>query len=213
MKIFTRLFIFAVLLCGFGISYADSILTSTEFYYFYTDVPQVWKAAENKNTFTKAQKQYLVNDTVPFDKKIALVNAFSWNHEGDYFGEFLGFLKDRFPKSKYNIPANQELSDEEFYKYATAEELVLLAYLKAMDDFNEEEVTLDLVERALKKDHPNSQSFWLPVTLIQTHIMSFNDQDNEIYPTVEKQLLLAPIHDMRYEAMDTVMDYLYYFKR
>ena len=213
MKKLSFIFLIAAIFFVGQLSYADCILNSTEFYESYIGVPEVSAAAQNKYKFSESQKEYLVNDTVPFDKKIALVNAFSWDHEGDYFGEFLSFLKERFPKAKYNIPANQELSDEEFYKYATAEELVLLAYLKAMDDFNEEEVTLDLVERALKKDHPNSQSFWLPVTLIQTHIMDFNDQANEIYPTIEKQLLLAPIHDMKYQAMDTVMDYLYYFKR
>lgn len=48
---------------------------------------------------------------------------------------------------------------------------------------------------------------------IQTEAMSGDyDQRDLIYPLVEKQLLLAPIRDVRPEAIGIVMEYMLYFK-
>ena len=54
-------------------AYADSPLTSTDFYKAYLDVPIVKKAADNPNKLTKEMMEYLYDDKNPLDIRIALL--------------------------------------------------------------------------------------------------------------------------------------------
>ena len=64
-----------------GFIYADSPLTSTDFYRAYLDVPIVKKAADSPGKLTQEMMEYLHDDKNPLDKRIALVNAVGWNIE------------------------------------------------------------------------------------------------------------------------------------
>ena len=66
--------IFSLLILSIVPGFADSPLTSTDFYRAYLDVPIVKKAAENPNKLTKEMMEYLY-DKNPLDIRIALVNA------------------------------------------------------------------------------------------------------------------------------------------
>ena len=81
---------FPLLILSIVPGFADSPLTSTDFYRAYLDVPIVKKAAENPNKLTKEMMEYLYDDKNPLDIRIALVNAIGWNIDGlttfnDYF--------------------------------------------------------------------------------------------------------------------------------
>lgn len=193
-------------------SFADCILNSTEFHKAYMDEPLVKKATQYQGLFTNAQKEYLLDDNNPFDIRTAIINAFGFSlGERDFYGEMMEYMRDNLPK-KNNINTTKELSDEEIYEMASAEQLVILAYLNALDDLlDERDLTMMLVDKALAKPHKNCQSFMLPVTLIQVQDMDFSDRSNEVYPTFEKQVLLAPIKDVRTAGMEEVMDYISYY--
>lgn len=82
--------IFSLLTLSIVPGFADSPLTSTDFYRAYLDVPIVKKAADNPNKLTKEMMEYLYDDTNPLDIRIALINAVGWNIDGlttfnDYF--------------------------------------------------------------------------------------------------------------------------------
>ena len=84
----------SVILISAAGCYADCIMNSTEFYKAYLDVPLVNKAHQNKNNFTNEHKKYLMNENNPLDIRMAIVNAFDWDHEGDYYRQFMDYLKN-----------------------------------------------------------------------------------------------------------------------
>ena len=59
------------------LAFADSPLTSTTFYQAYLDVLIV-KQADQTHRLDRAMGDYLLNDQNPFDVKLAVINALSW---------------------------------------------------------------------------------------------------------------------------------------
>ena len=184
--------------------YADCILNSTEFYRAYLDVPLVNSAHQNKNNFTAEHKAYLMNENNPMDIRMAIVNAFDWDHEGDYYRQFMDYLKEK----------TNSRSDEEVIQNASAERLVTLAYLKAMQelDVEEDEDIPALLDMALQKPHDLTVSYLLPHIIIMTQILDFDGQRDKIFPMVERGILSNPNQDMRPEAIDYYMDYMNYYR-
>ena len=66
-----------LLFCKAG--YADSPLTSTDFYLAYLDVPIVKAAADHPNVLTEEMMAFLHDDANPLDVRMALINAVGWN--------------------------------------------------------------------------------------------------------------------------------------
>lgn len=182
--------------------YADCIMNSTEFYKAYLDIPLVKQAHQNSNEFTVAHKEYLMNESNPMDIRMAIVNAFQFDHEGDYYREFLDYLKNKTNSS----------SDEEVLQNASAERLVTLAYLKAMQDLDIEDEVMGLLNMAKQLPHEQTLSFCLPQVIMMTMWMDFNGQSDQIYPLVENVILNCPYQDMRPDAIGYYMEYMNYYK-
>ena len=182
--------------------YADCIMNSTEFYKAYLDVPLVNRAHQNKNNFTNEHKEYLMNENNPMDIRMAIVNAFDWDHEGDYYRQFMDYLKEK----------TDSRSDEEVIQNASAERLVTLAYLKAMKELDVEDDVVTLLDMALQKPHDLTVSYLLPHIIIMTQMLDFDDQRDKIFPMVERGILSNPNQDMRPEAIDYYMDYMNYYR-
>lgn len=197
---------FFLLLSGILLSvagcYADCIMNSTEFYKAYLDVPIVNRAHQNKNNFTNEHKEYLMNENNPMDIRMAIVNAFDWDHEGDYYRQFMDYLKEK----------TDSRSDEEVIQNASAERLVTLAYLKAMKELDVEDDVVTLLDMALQKPHDLTVSYLLPHIIIMTQMLDFDDQRDKIFPMVERGILSNPNQDMRPEAIDYYMDYMNYYR-
>lgn len=198
-----RIFLIVTVLMMTGLmSFADCILNSTEFYKAYLDEPLVNAAHQNKYKFTDEHKKYLIDDNNPLAVRMAIINAFDWDHNGDYYGQLLDYLMRQ---------SNSSSTDETLDK-ASAEQVMVLAYLKAMDDIDEEVLTVQLVDRAMNKPHKKSQSFMVPATLIKAQVMDYNGQSEKIFPMVQKNILQSPIRDMSQEAIGIIMEYMLYFK-
>ena len=73
------LFFIASLIFIAQLGYADSPLTSTDFYLAYLDVPIVKAAADHPNVLTEEMMAFLHDDANPLDVRMALINAVGWN--------------------------------------------------------------------------------------------------------------------------------------
>jgi hypothetical protein len=105
-------------------AWADSPLTSTNFWTAYKDVPEVATAHDIERLNTKLGYYLLSNASI--DKKAAVINALSWNYNGrqnaQLFTEILG--------QKYKTTDKAQLD-----KKINAQERFCLAYLTALDDY------------------------------------------------------------------------------
>lgn len=75
-------FVLVMMISATQICFADSPLTSTEFYKAYLDVPIVKAAADNPKKLSEEAKTYLFDEGNPLDVKIALINAVGWDVDG-----------------------------------------------------------------------------------------------------------------------------------
>ena len=90
--------LFALLVSAVQLSFADSALTSTEFYKAYLDVPIVKAAADQPNHLSEAAKAYLFDEANPLDVKLALINAVGWEFEGlTAYKDYLNYCIQHFP--------------------------------------------------------------------------------------------------------------------
>ena len=126
--------LFALLISAVQLSFADSALTSTEFYKAYLDVPIVKAAAERPHHLSEAAKAYLFNEANPLDVKLALINAVGANPDGlATYGEYIEYCIQHFPKKKYGIAPGKRVTIQDIYKNASCEQMAALVYLYAMN--------------------------------------------------------------------------------
>jgi hypothetical protein len=62
--------------------FADSPLTSADFYKAYMDVSLVQEASASKARITNEMMEYIENDANPLEIKLAIINAIGWAHKG-----------------------------------------------------------------------------------------------------------------------------------
>jgi len=103
-------------------TFADSPLTSTDFYQAYLDVPVVADHVEaemNEDIFN-----ILHSDEYEVDVKVAIINAMGWTFEGqDNAAVYMYFYIDA---SGLDVVAPDDMSGEE---------MLCLAYMVSMDDY------------------------------------------------------------------------------
>ncbi len=106
---------------------ADSPLTSTNFFTVYEEYEIVNQAKAANGVITNDLMLYLSDRTFPIDVKVAVVNALGWNFNGQHnYDAYLNFLQMR---------TGQTVEEDDFYINLDADELLCLAYLKAMDNY------------------------------------------------------------------------------
>ena len=196
--------------------YADSPLTSTDFYRAYLDIPVVKKAADNPGKLTKDMMEYLYDDKNPLDIRIALINALGWSIDGlstmkDYI-EYcfdlnidkvdFGYLEDEEAQVKSNF----------VIEHATCEQLAILVYLQAMSNYFDTQNNYAFWEYAMQTPLINKQSFMLPMGLVLAQTaLDMGDWGN-IYPAMNFYLFSPEIQDVRPEAIKIIMDYINGYK-
>jgi len=120
------IFILFVLLAVPSLSFADTPLTSTNFYKAYLDVPIV-KVANDTNKLNEVVADYLLDNKKPFDVKVAVINALSWDENvRENVRSFVKFLKRKYGENfldSYVDEGNQE-------------ELILMFYLMALSRYD-----------------------------------------------------------------------------
>lgn len=183
-------------------SFADSPLTSTDFYKAYAGESIVQAAMKCNGVVSKEVMAYLNSDKNPIAVKLAAINAvymcadeFDARKNSDAFVKYL--LKNGFQDENGIIGLG------------SASLLTSLAYMMAMDDYSNVQPAADIIYCALDKD-PQSLSVNMVTVLIV--VQSFMDDYNKwgkIYPLVnsvkeDKNLK----QDLNKEAVDIIMDYI-----
>ena len=192
--------LFALLISAVQLSFADSALTSTEFYKAYLDVPIVKAAADQPNV--------LFDEANPLDVKLALINAVGWEIEGlTAYKDYLNYCIQHFPKSKYGIAPGKRVTQQDVFKHASPEQKAVLVYLSAMSNYFNTAAMTKMVRMAMTTPRTDKQSFMLAIGLVKAQIALDNDWA-EVYPIVYDCVNKPRIKDMRPEAIDLVMEYI-----
>ena len=200
--------LFALLISAVQLSFADSALTSTEFYKAYLDVPIVKAAADQPNVLSEEAKTYLFDEANPLDVKLALINAVGANPDGlATYGEYIEYCIQHFPKSKYGLAPGKRVTQQDVFKHASPEQKAVLVYLSAMSNYFNTAAMSKMVRMAMTTPRTDKQSFMLAIGLVKAQIASDGDWA-EIYPTVYDCVNKPRIKDMRPEAIDLVMEYI-----
>ena len=200
--------LFALLISAVQLSFADSALTSTEFYKAYLDVPIVKAAAERPHHLSEAAKAYLFNEANPLDVKLALINAVGANPDGlATYGEYIEYCIQHFPKRTYGIAPGKRVTQQDVFKHASPEQKAVLVYLSAMSNYFNTAAMTKMVRMAMTTPRTDKQSFMLAIGLVKAQIALDNDWA-EVYPIVYDCVNKPRIKDMRPEAIDLVMEYI-----
>jgi hypothetical protein len=196
---------FLLILLTFSINsvFADSPLTSTDFYKAYLDIPFIQKIANSKGVLTDEVFEYLISKN-SLDKKVALINALKWEFDGKNNSSL-------YIKKLLVLHKNYTLTN--FYQKATYEELLCYGYLKAMDDYFDVKKASVFTSRA-QKLNPGSYTIAVINHLITAQMVGY-DINNwcEIYSgfdTIKQNKLLKV--DFRTKASDIIYEYLKEYK-
>jgi len=185
--------------------YADSPLTSTNFYRAYLDVPVVATYVEsemNEDIF-----DILQSDEYELDVKVAVINAMGWTLSGqDNAAVYMYFF---FDASDLDVVAFDDM---------TGEELLCLAYLVSMDDyFSMSPIEsgapgvlgmsgVELAEAAAERVPDD-----FTVRLISALIISQEAMDHdwgEVFEVVDFVIGEHLVRNMRDEAISIIRDYI-----
>lgn len=183
--------------------FADSPLTSTDFYKAYLDVPLVAKVSKSNGVLTTEVFDYLNSKSISIDKKIAVINALKWNIKGKHNATL--YLKKLLRLHKDYTPVN-------FYNKANAEELICYAYLKAMDNYFDVKKAVLFSSQAAKRN-PNSYTIAIVNQLIKAQLICNKDWC-EVFTGMKhvrenKQLTM----DFRKEASAIIFNYTDGYKK
>lgn len=129
-------------------SYADSPLTSTDFYQAYDEYPIIRKAKkEEKMNLEFAE--FLSSKENPIDVKVALINALGWKFEGKYNTTLYS----------YHLSLIHGMRSSEFeLDKLTPDELLTLGYIKALDNYFETQDAERILLKAVSKN-PDSMTY------------------------------------------------------
>jgi len=193
-------FLFAVLFVNFV--FADSPLTSTSIYKAYLDVPMVVKVSKSNGNLNDEIFDYLNSNSIRIDKKIAVINALKWNHNGRKNAE--DYLKKLFL-------AHKDYNYGNFYYHGTAQELILFSYLKSLDNYFDVKKALVFSNRAAKMN-PNSYTITIINLLIKAQTIPSNKWC-EVYKLNDKiKTNRKLIIDFRTEASNIIFKYIDFYK-
>lgn len=205
--------ILAMIMSAAQMSFADSPLTSTEFYKAYLDVPIVKAAADSPKKLSEEAKAYLFDEGNPLDVKIALINAVGWDIEGlSTYSDYIQYCLNNFPRGKYGIDENEIVRIEDVYNNASCEQMAMLVYLFAMSDYSNTQAMYNLMEQAMLTPLMNKQSFMLPMGLIIAQTALVSNDRGRIYPAMNFYINSPEIKDMRPKAIELVMEYINEYK-
>ena len=179
-------------------SIADSPLTSTPFHEKYTDVDIVLEA-EQTGIMNQEFADYLHDRSNPADIKAALINALGWNIDGKKNADIYISL---IHKKQITGDDISELNDNELF---------VIGYLKAMDNYFDMSDALPFLKQARLK---NSGSYTYCIIEALAKAQKVMDKDfckawkytNKVFSNNELN------KDMREDARKVIYDYMYIYK-
>lgn len=177
---------------------ADSPLTSTNFAAAYADEPMVIAASKTEGYINNYIMDYLTGDEFSIDLKMAIINEFGWKISGKNNSQtFMLYLKE-----KRGYPDKQD-----FLKSGTADELLAMAYITALDNYFNVDEAIVLADAALKKN-PQSRTFQLIAGLIKAQKAMDSDWC-EVYKITDRVRQNEELkNDIKPEAVKIIYDYM-----
>ncbi len=181
---------------------ADSPLTSTRFAETYLDVPMVW-LADTRGVLTPALAEYLADPLVPIDARAAACNALGWDIDGKYNAElFRGWLALRYGVRHTAVGPD----------LLTADELFVLGYLTALDDYFHPEQALPYLQAAQQRN-PSSLTVALITLLAEAQADLGSNRSARIWPRTEALLRDPSLRrGLRPAALTAIVNYLVLYR-
>ncbi len=181
-------------------AFADSPLTSTQFYTAYSEIKIIAEAAKG-GRLTAAHMEYL-SGTGPVDVKVALINRLGWDIKGkNNFDLYFNFLS-----KKYRVRSMEEL-----FSKADGDELICLSYIRAMDNYFNVNESLLIAEAAVKKK-PSS----LTINMIHALVKAQIEMDRDwcaVYNVVNRVKNDSSLNqDMKPEAVGIIYKYIVLYR-
>jgi hypothetical protein len=186
-------------------TFADSPLTSTDFHKAYMEVSLVQDALKCKGNMTNEIIEYIYDDKNPLDVKLAIINAIGWNTKG--LSNSKKFFMYVMNKRKYKDFSGDYTA---FRWYATSDELICYAYMKAMDNYFDVVEAFVIAGDVLKKS-PDSFAVSMIYNLIKSQgLTDFGENcyASKMFLTLKDNPKLKM--DMRKESMSYVFEYMDY---
>lgn len=186
-----------VLNCVFFQSLADSPLTSTDFSVAYKNESIVKKAQSADGVLNTKLMKYLAGNG-PIAVKMAVINTLSWDMNGkNNAGLFMEYLKKT---KKYS-------GEDDLLARASGDEILCLAYLKALDNYFDVATAAEWSAAALKKN-PSSYTFNIINGLIQAQ-KNFDVSWCAVYKCTDDVRQNTSLNkDMNEEAIRIIFEYM-----
>ena len=184
--------------------FADSPLTSTEFNSAYSHLNIVRLAKNADGLLTKELTDYLMDANNPIDVKMAVVNGLGWKISGQKNSLiFYQAIEKHYGYKEFNV----------FVEKGSAEDLLTMAYLLAMDNYFDVKMAHDIASIAVAKNK-NSYTNNIIYGLIKAQI-NLVDRDNwcAVYSATDavrkdKSLVM----DMNENAKNIIFKYMDIYK-
>lgn len=186
-------------------AWADSPLTSTDFYRAYDAHPMVTLAGEVQvgDFIPTTLLNFLADEKSPIDVRLAVVNKLGWSIDGNDGVVQLG---------EYLMKRHKVKSLDKLYKKLDGKTLAVYAYSKAMQNYFQVNEAAQLGHEAVKKDKDHSLSVALIAALIDAQIYLDSDW-SMVYKVVADVVHDGSLKlDMRQEAIDIIMEYIGLYK-
>ena len=187
-------------------TFADSPLTSTDFYKAYMDVPLVQDALNSKGKITEEMLEFIYSDTNPLEIKLAIINAIGWKVKG--LTNSQKFFKYVMNKKNYKTDFGGDYTA--FNWKATADELICYAYMKALDNYFDVSDAFSIASLALKKNQ-NSFAVNMIYDLIKVQGLTAYGEScyaSKTFSTLRNNPKLEM--DMKNEAIPFIFEYMDY---
>ena len=181
--------------------FADSPITSTPFSQAYADSKIVQLASNTNGWLTIELMNYLNESMHPIELKIAIINELSWGSMYNNVEPFYEYLKEK----------NNYKDIDDFLDNASAEILICMAYLKALDDYFDVDEAIVYAKKAKSK---NSESYTINIISALIEAQKAMDSDwGEVYSFVNKVRMNQSLNrDMKQEAIDIIFEYMDLYK-
>jgi hypothetical protein len=175
---------------------ADSPLTSTPFWQAYNDLPEVIHASKLLGRIDKKTIDFILNEEVGVDSRMAAINALSWNVGGQNNAEALL----QAIRSRFKVKSPDELNGDD-----AASLLALYAYMKSMDNYFDVKEALSIASKALLLEPAN-----FTINMIRSLILAQDVMDHDFCKVYTSMNHLKELErgDFRDEAMKIIFDYI-----
>lgn len=193
------LFLCVIMIISPLTSRADSPLTSTPFHEKYTDIDIVLKA-EQLGIMNEEFADYLHDISKPADVKAALINALGWSTDGKSNAVI------------YNsIIHKRQITEEDIFKI-NANELFVIGYLMAMDNYFDVSKAVPFLKQARIKNS-NSYTYSIIEALVKAQ-KAMEKDFCKAWKYTDKVFSNEDLEtDMREGARNIIYDYMFLYKK